>query len=114
MPGLHDVRHGLLGEIRRELGLSQGRADQKDSPVSMFSVLFPFIFLTALTARLSSGSRCLTEAERGQHEASPSLVQTLTGPLLGLRQTEVDPRRNKTVNWTSYFVSQSESQPVPV
>ena len=74
----------------------------------MFSVLFPFLFLTAVTARLSpGGSRCLTEAEGGQHEASPSLVQTLAGPLLGLRQTEVDPRRNKTVSWTSYFVSQS-------
>ena len=67
----------------------------------MFSVLFP-LFLTEVAASLSPDSRCLTEADL-QSEASPSLVQTLAGPLLGLRQTETDPRTNQTVSWTSYF-----------
>ena len=70
----------------------------------MFAVLFP-LFLTAGTASLSPDPRCLPEAEGGWDEAS--VVQTLAGPLLGLRQTEVDPRRNQTVSWTSYFVSES-------
>ena len=71
----------------------------------MFSVLFP-LFLSAVTASLSPASRCLPESEL-PHEAGPSLVQTLAGPLLGLRQTQIDPRRNQSVSWSSYFVSES-------
>ena len=74
----------------------------------MFSVLFP-LFLRAVTASpsLPPGSRCLSESDLQQDEARPSLVQTVAGPLLGLRQTQIDPRQNQSVSWTSYFVSQS-------
>ena len=65
-----------------------------------------FLTLPLVTASLSPASPCLTLSDL-EHEASPSLVQTVSGPLLGLRQTEIDPRRNQSVSWTSYFVSEN-------
>ena len=39
---------------------------------------------------------------------SDSLVSTQHGNILGLRETKVDPRQNKSVTWTSYFVNVSQ------
>ena len=49
-----------------------------------------------------AGSRCLYHHQRGQDEA---LVNTPAGDVLGLTQTQLDPRLYKNVTWTSYFVS---------
>ena len=53
---------------------------------------------------LCLGSRCLQHHQPGHNEA---VVHTPAGDVLGLTQTQIDPRRKKTVTWTSYFVSSS-------
>ena len=58
--------------------------------------------LTLLTCSL-----CLTDDRCWWEESfsGPARVRTRTGDLLGVRQSELDPRTNRTVNWTSFFVS---------
>ena len=57
-----------------------------------------FLFLAFLIGG-SLASHCVD----GKVE-SASFVKTLNGDILGFKQTQIDPRQNKTVTWTSFYV----------
>ena len=69
----------------------------------MYGVASLLFVVSCLVARgTSSGSRCLSHHQLGDNEA---VAHTPAGHVLGLTQTQLDPRLYKNVTWTSYFVS---------
>ena len=52
---------------------------------------------------LAVKDRCLKKSE--YQDQRSLIVSTINGDILGQKQTQVDQRWNKTVTWTSYFVS---------
>ena len=63
----------------------------------MMSVYFIFF---AFVVGGSFASHCVD----GKVE-SKSIVNTRIGDILGFKQTQIDPRQNKSVTWTSFYVS---------
>ena len=59
--------------------------------------------LTVLSCDCSapSGLRCVNTGEL----AAAAVTSTTGGDIVGTRYTYVDPRQNKTVTWTAYYVS---------
>ena len=49
----------------------------------------------------SSGLRCVDTEDL----AGAAVTRTTGGDIVGTRYTYLDPRQNKTVTWTAYYVS---------
>ena len=64
-----------------------------------YSCLLALLFLVENCSSLVQ-QRC-TDQFNAQSEP---LVSTQNGNVLGLKETKIDPRQNKSVTWTSYFV----------
>ena len=50
----------------------------------------------------SSGLRCV---DTGEVVGGAAVTRTTGGDIVGTRYTYLDPRQNKTVTWTAYYVS---------
>ena len=62
-----------------------------------------FIFFILETSPSNAlDRRCVDADEIGIEEGH--LVSTLNGDILGYKETKVDPRQNKSVTWTSFYV----------
>ena len=46
--------------------------------------------------------RCTTSHFNAESEP---VVSTHNGKVLGLKETKIDPRQNKSISWTSFFVT---------
>ena len=63
-----------------------------------------FLFPAFLTGG-SLASHCVDGKVGGA-----SIVNTLNGDILGFKQTQIDPRQNKTVTWTSFYVRSKHNE----
>ena len=62
-----------------------------------------FIFFILETSPSNAlDRRCVDADEIGIEDGH--LVSTLNGDILGYKETKVDPRQNKSVTWTSFYV----------
>lgn len=61
------------------------------------SILFLVEFCSAIVRQ-----RCTTGHFNAESEP---VVSTHNGKVLGLKETKIDPRQNKSISWTSYFVT---------
>ena len=65
-----------------------------------------FIFFILETSPSNAlDRRCVDADEIGIEEGH--LVSTLNGDILGYKESKVDPRQNKSVTWTSFYVGVS-------
>ena len=62
-----------------------------------------FIFFILKTSPSNALYRRCVDADEIGIEEGP-LVSTLNGDILGYKETKVDPRQNKSVTWTSFYV----------
>ena len=66
--------------------------------------------LLALLFFVENGSAIVRPRCAGQfNPESEPMVSTQNGNVLGLKETKIDPRQNKSVTWTSYFVISTHS-----
>ena len=64
-----------------------------------------FLGLILFLVEFCSGivrQRCTTGHFNAESEP---VVSTHNGKVLGLKETKIDPRQNKSISWTSYFVT---------
>ena len=63
-----------------------------------------FLFCIFIFFIPSQASRCVDRLEEEVVGRQGKIVNTNLGRLVGKRETDIDPRQNKTVSWTSYYV----------
>lgn len=67
-----------------------------------YSCLLALIFFFSEFCQAIVRQRCTAGHS---NDESGSIVSTQHGKVLGLKETKIDPRQNKSVTWTSYFVT---------